>query len=177
MHRRFLIGAQILLFDVVSWLPSHRLRRFLYRKVGRMQVSSESWIYGHAHVRCPWRIRIGSGSIVGGGATLDGRGTIRIGDHVNISSDVAIWTKQHNLEDPSFAAVAKPVVIEDYAWISTRAILLPGSHIGRGAVVAAGAVVTGDVAPYAIVGGTPARDIGRRPRFDEYRLGKPAFFI
>jgi maltose O-acetyltransferase len=47
-------------------------------------------------------------------------------------------------------------------WIGVRATVLPGVHIGRGAVVAAGAVVTRDVAPLSIVAGVPARVIGRR---------------
>jgi acetyltransferase-like isoleucine patch superfamily enzyme len=53
-------------------------------------------------------------------------------------------------------------VIEDGAWIGQRAIILPGRRIGRGAVVAAGAVVTRDVAPLEIVAGNPARVIGSR---------------
>jgi acetyltransferase-like isoleucine patch superfamily enzyme len=54
------------------------------------------------------------------------------------------------------------VIIEDDVWVGTRAIILHGVHIGRGAVVAAGAVVTKDVPPYAIVGGVPARIIRYR---------------
>jgi maltose O-acetyltransferase len=57
------------------------------------------------------------------------------------------------------------VVIEDDVWIGTRAVVLAGVKIGRGAVVAAGALVTRDVAPYAIVGGNPAKII--RMRWDD----------
>ncbi|MEY1662546.1 CatB-related O-acetyltransferase [Isoalcanivorax beigongshangi] len=52
--------------------------------------------------------------------------------------------------------------IEDGAWIGMRAMLMPGVTIGEGAVVAAQSVVTQDVAPYTIVGGSPARRIGQR---------------
>jgi maltose O-acetyltransferase len=67
------------------------------------------------------------------------------------------------------------VVIEDHAWLGTRAMVLPGVTVGRGAVVAAGAVVTKDVPPYTIVGGVPARVIGQRTtdlryQFDYFRL-------
>ncbi|MCB1356319.1 MAG: hypothetical protein KDK53_07450 [Maritimibacter sp.] len=52
---------------------------------------------------------------------------------------------------------ALPITVEDYAWIGAGAIVLPGVTIGTGAVVAAGAVVTRDVAPRSIVAGNPAR--------------------
>ena len=56
-------------------------------------------------------------------------------------------------------------VIGDGAWIGMRAMLMPGVRVGEGAVIAAGSIVTGDVAPYEVVGGNPARRI--RSRFDE----------
>ena len=62
------------------------------------------------------------------------------------------------------------ITIENDAWIGTRAILMEGVTIGHGAVVAAGAVVTKDVAPYMIVGGVPAKPI--RPRFDEATVAR-----
>jgi len=63
----------------------------------------------------------------------------------------------------------RPVVIEDHVWIGMRAIILPGVRIGRGAVVAVGAVVTRDVEPLTVVAGVPARVIGSRdPRGLDY---------
>jgi acetyltransferase-like isoleucine patch superfamily enzyme len=56
-----------------------------------------------------------------------------------------------------------PIVLEDGAWIGAGAIVLPGVRVGRGAVIAAGAVVTKDVEPYSIVGGVPGVAIGSRP--------------
>ena len=53
----------------------------------------------------------------------------------------------------------EPVVIEDDVWIGTKSTIMKGVHIGRGAVVAAGSVVTGDVAPFTLVGGNPAREL------------------
>ena len=70
----------------------------------------------------------------------------------------------------------KHIVIEDNAWICTRAIVLQGVTIGEGAVVGAGSVVTKDVPPYSIVGGVPAKIIGKRPREISYTLGVPVAF-
>jgi maltose O-acetyltransferase len=74
------------------------------------------------------------------------------------------------MNDPNFGCESAPVVIEDFAWISCRTVVLPGTRIGKGAVVAAGAVVTKDVEPYSIVAGVPAKKIGERSRDLNYYL-------
>jgi maltose O-acetyltransferase len=92
---------------------------------------------------------------------------------VSISPDVTILTAQHLHDDATFALTSRPVVVEDHVWIGTRATILPGVTVGRGAVVATGSVVTKDVAPLDIVGGVPARPIGRRNIDPEYVLDTP----
>jgi Acetyltransferase (isoleucine patch superfamily) len=68
-------------------------------------------------------------------------------------------------------------LIEDYVFIGPRAIILPGVKIGKGAVVAAGAVVTKDVAPFSVVGGVPAKIIGERKIKNlSYKLGRARWF-
>jgi acetyltransferase-like isoleucine patch superfamily enzyme len=61
-------------------------------------------------------------------------------------------------------------VVGDRAWVAQNALVLPGVTIGEGAVVAASSVVTNDVAPYAVVGGAPARHLRDRPRELTYEL-------
>jgi acetyltransferase-like isoleucine patch superfamily enzyme len=78
----------------------------------------------------------------------------RAGNHVFERIDIPIRKQGHAGGD---------IVIEDDVWIGARVILLAGVSIGRGAIVAAGAVVTKSVPPYAIVGGIPARLIKMRP--------------
>jgi maltose O-acetyltransferase len=89
---------------------------------------------------------------------------------VNFSTGVWIWTAEHDMNALDFGATSAPVVIEDYAWLSCRTIILPGVTIGYGAVVAAGAVVTKSVPAFAVVGGTPAKVIGERSRDLNYKL-------
>lgn len=79
---------------------------------------------------------------------------------------------QHDPQCPNFGVESAPVVIEDYAWLSCRSIILPGVTVGKGAVVAAGAVVTKSVESYTIVGGIPAKPIGKRNPNLDYVLGK-----
>src|SRR5208283_305128 len=96
------------------------------------------------------------------------RSQIRIGDKVFFGPEVTIRGGDHtasylgrfmaDIHDADKSPEDdKEVVIEDDVWVGTRAIILKGVTIGRGAIVAAGAVVTKSVLPYAIVGGVPAR--------------------
>ena len=87
---------------------------------------------------------------------------VRIGSHVMIGPLVQLYTAAHDLQAEARNQgweVAKPIVIEDNVWLGGGAIVLPGVRIGRNAVVGAGAVVTRDVRPNAVVAGNPARVI------------------
>ena len=95
---------------------------------------------------------------------------LRIGNNVSIAGEVRIYTMQHDIDDPDFKEMEGEVIIDDYAVIGTRVMILPGVHIGKGAVVASGAVVTKDVEPYTVVGGVPAIFIRERSRNLTYTL-------
>ena len=71
-------------------------------------------------------------------------------------------TADHNVNSSRFEGQNKAVIIEDYVWVGTRAMILPGVTLGHGAVVAAGAVVTKSIPAFEIWGGIPARKIGER---------------
>jgi len=125
----------------------------------------------------PKGITIGEDTVVGDHAFLDGRAPLKIGNHVSIASQVLIYNSEHNVHREDMEVVEEPVTIEDYAFIGPRAIILPGIKIGKGAVVAAAAVVTHDVPPGKVVGGVPAREIGERKIKDyHYRLGRVRLF-
>lgn len=155
----------------VSMTPSHRIRNFIYRHVCGMHLAENAVVYYGAEVRQPSNIWIGKNSIIGDNAILDGRNGIKVGDNVCFASNVRIWTEQHDHRDPWFRCETQehgPVVIDNRAWIGSHTIILHSVHIGEGAVVAAGAVVTKDVEPYTIVAGIPARKVGDRNRNLKY---------
>lgn len=161
---------------IVGFVPSHHVRRFFYRLAG-MKIGKGSTIHMAASVYNCRGITIGKDSIIGEWAVLDGRDKLIIGDHVDIATGVMIYNSEHGVNDPDFKTVCFPVEIGDYVFIGPRAIILPGVKIGRGAVVAAGAVVTKDVLEFAIVGGVPAQVIGDRKIKDpHYKLGRAAWF-
>lgn len=167
----------------VGFVPFHHIRRFFYRLVG-MRIGSGSTIHMMARIYDPRYIRIGEDTIIGERATLDGRkqlpdskGGLKIGNHVDIASEVMIWTSQHDIDSDDFHAIEAKVVIEDYVFIGPRAIILPGVTIGRGAIVAAGAIVSKDVPPMTVVAGIPAKEIRKRtPQELNYRLGRARWF-
>ena len=125
----------------------------------------------------PRKIHIGYNSTINKNVLLDGRGgQIIIGNCVDIAQECNIWTLQHDYNDPDYSAIGGNVIIEDYVWLASRVTILPGVRIGRGAVIATGAVVTKDVPSYAIMGGVPAKKIGERSHDLRYRLGDKRWF-
>lgn len=167
----------------VGEIPSHHFRRFSYRLSG-MKIGKGSTIHMRARIYDPRHITIGEDTLVGERASLDGRkqlvnskGGLSIGSHVDIASEVMIWTSKHDVHDPTMKAIEDKVSIGDYVFIGPRAIILPGITIGTGAIVAAGAIVTADVEAHSIVAGIPAKKIGTR-KLDQYNytLGRARWF-
>ncbi len=91
---------------------------------------------------------------------------ITIGDNTMISPGVFIISDNHGIKKNQLMrlqdGVEEDIAIGSDVWIGAFAIILPGVHIGDGAVIGAGAVVTKDVPPYTIVAGNPAKKIGER---------------
>lgn len=159
--KNLLNSILFIIHGLISVLPFHTVRIFMLR-LFKAKIANKVGIYRGFEVRHPWKLKIGEGSIIGHKALLDCRRGLEIGSNVNISNEVMIWTLHHDYNDPGFAGVGDKVVIEDYAWICSRAIILPGVKIGYGAVVAAGAVVVKDIPPMTVVGGIPAKKIADR---------------
>lgn len=151
---------------VTGRIPSHIIRDFLYRHIYLVNFHKTAVIYNSVEIRAPYNLKIGKGSIIGNKSILDARrGGIIIGENVNLSTGVWLWTGQHDHQDPYFRSVEGrrgPIIIENRAWIGPRVTILHSVTIGEGAVVAAGAVVTKNVEPFAIYAGIPAKKIGDR---------------
>lgn len=116
-------------------------------------------------------IKIGRESLVGEYTVIRGQGGVTMGDRVYTSPFTQIIAVNHIFDDPTRPFVeqgitAQGIVIEDDVWIGASAIITDGVRVGKGAVVAAGAVVTSNVAPHTVVAGVPAkviREIGEKP--------------
>lgn len=191
---RWIIDFWVYVATLTGYIPSHIIRLALYRNIFRIKIGKDSSIHWLARFNLPSGISIGSNTIIGNDAFLDGRfkrvwakddnqilryirdlispthRPLRIGNNVSIAGEVRIYTMQHDVDSPDFKEIGAPVTIEDYVVIGTRVTILPGVKIGKGAVVASGAVVTRDVPPYTVVGGVPAEFIRNREKNLQYTL-------
>ena len=162
---------------IVARVPSHTLRLAFYRHVLKCEIGPGSHIFMDAWFDSKRRFQMGANSVVNQRCRLDNRGGITIGENVSISAEVCILSADHDVQSRNFAGRERAVVIEDYVFVGTRAMLLPGVHLGRGAVVAAGAVVTRNVEPYTIVAGVPAKPIGTRSQDLDYHARYDRLFF
>jgi maltose O-acetyltransferase len=147
---------------IVAKIPSHCLRLAFYRHIMGFQLEDRVAIHLGARFDCARGLKIGRGSVVNENCRLDPRGGITIGSNVAIAAETIILTADHDPNTPDFRGRVRPVVIEDSVFIGTRAMILSNVTLHRGAIVAAGAVVSRDVQTLNIVGGIPARAIGTR---------------
>lgn len=160
----------------VGYIPFYSVRQLFYQGAG-IKIGRGSAIHMWANFYNSANISIGEDTVIGDHVFLDGRAQLTIGNHVALASSVMVYNAEHQVDDPEFKAIEEPVIIEDYVFVGPRAIILPGVTIGRGAVVAAGAVVTKDVPPMTVVGGVPAREIRKRQIKElNYRLGRARLF-
>jgi acetyltransferase-like isoleucine patch superfamily enzyme len=127
----------------------------------------------HAWLNCERRnsptLLIGSGTYIGRFVHINASQSVIIEDDVLIADRVYIADYQHAFSDPSQTIIdqgftsPEPVMIRSGSWLGVGSVIMPGVSVGRGAIVAANAVVTNDVADFEIVGGVPASAIGTRP--------------
>ncbi|MEW6359075.1 MAG: acyltransferase [Planctomycetota bacterium] len=136
----------------------------------RMHKGRNVRIHPTASFRCGENIRLGENSHVNQYCCVwaSPNSRIVIGDNVLMGPGACIFSSNHSA-DPDMPMnvqpwVEKDIVIGNDVWVGANSVIVAGVRIGDGAVVGAGAVVTKDVPPYTIVGGVPARGIGRRGR-------------
>ncbi len=166
----------LMILRFVGYIPIHFVRKFFYVFSG-VEIPLDSTIHIGANFFKPNSITIGHDTIIGDHCFLDGRAPLTIGNHVGIASQVLIYNDEHDVNSPEYGNSFGPVTIGDYVFIGPRAIILPNVKIGKGAVIAAGAVVTKDIPEYEIWGGVPAKKISdRKITNPNYKIGRPMWF-
>ncbi|MFW5878822.1 MAG: acyltransferase [Myxococcota bacterium] len=151
----------------VTALPYGVMGKFrvkAYRAAGFAGIHPRTRMHGPIEIRGGGaiyeRLTIGEGTTINSPCLLDLNGPISIGRRVGVGHHTVFVTSNHLLGGPRERRGPirpKALVIEDGAWIGARSTILPGVTIGRGAVVAAGALVTRDVPPHCVVAGVPAK--------------------
>ena len=151
-----------LLFNmIVTHIPSHTIRLGFLRLFGATIGKNTSILRG-TEVQAIEFLTIGNSTAIGFRCLLDARGGMWIGDNVVIASDVHLVGGGHDVHHPDFLSIpGTSSVVQDYVWIASRAMTVQ-CLIRRGAVVGAQSLVTGEVGELEIVGGVPAKVIGKR---------------
>ena len=154
-----------------------RIRTWFYgRRLRQKAVKMDSDVYcgGPVRVYCD-KVELGK-HVCFNGASLLGRGRIRIGHHFHSGAGLVILTENHDYEGAAipygYGAVIKDVEIAECVWVGYGVTLLPGTHIGRGAIIQAGSVVHGEI-PETLASG---EDIEEDMDIDHYD-GEPAGFV
>ena len=148
-----------LILPLILAFPSYTLRHWFLKKL-HLKIGNNSNVLRNVKIITPQNIEIGNNCVINPNVLLDGRGgKIIIKNNVDIAREVNIWTLEHDPHNDYHETKGGNVIIEDFVWIASRATILPNIKIGKGAVIATGAVVTKDVPPMCIVGGVPAKII------------------
>jgi len=179
------IGWQATLLGRLMLDESVMIHDFAYLHAGLLDPNREYIKIGAGSTVLPmaqihsWGgfVEVGAQCSVNAYTILYGTGGIHIGNLVRIAAHTVVVASSHN-----FALVDRPikqqgykaqgVIIEDDVWVGANCCILDGVRVGHGAIIAAGAVVNRDVAPYDIVGGVPATVI--RNRLEEAQTGAEA---
>lgn len=131
-------------------------KRVLLRAFGA-SVAAGVIVKPRVTITFPWRLSLGANAWVGEGAWIDNLARVDIGANACVSQGAYLCTGNHDFKRETFDLVAQPIVIEDGAWIAARATVAPGTHVGRGAVLALGSVGKGRLDPMGFYEGVPAR--------------------
>ena len=145
-----------LVFAINHTMPYTEEYDNLVKELFAGKIGEGSRVLPPLNLVCADQVTLGNNVLVMGGSLMMSRGGITIDDDVMIAANAQLISNNHDLHDHALL-VCKPVHICRNAWIGAGATILPGVTVGENAVVAAGAVVTKDVAPNTVVGGNPAK--------------------
>lgn len=141
--------------------PLNAWRLMLLRLFGA-KVSGRPFVSQSARVYMPWHLELRDRAAMAPESEAYTLGRVVLGARCTVAQQSYLCTGSHALEDARLPLTTAPIEVGDDVFIGMRALILPGVRLGEGCVVAAGAVVVKDVEPWTVVGGNPAKPIGRR---------------
>lgn len=158
----------------LSWLllarwtppPLHPWRRWLLRAWGA-EIGAGARIYASVQIWLPANLSVGAGSVLGPRVRCYNQGHIRVGADVVVSQDASLCASTHEVTDPLFPLILRPIAIGDDAWIAAEAFVGPGVSVGAGAVLGARGVAMRDLAPWTVFSGNPAQPLKPRRRIGD----------
>ena len=166
--------VQFFLNYIVAYIPFWNVRKLFYKLSG-MKIGNNSRITMKCYFISPWKINIGNGVYINEFCVIDGRGGIEIGDNSSISMGTKIFSGTHDSKSDDFAFLERKVIIKNNVWTGVNAIVLPGSYLPHGMILAAGSVAIPCNNSYeecCVYSGVPAKRIANRNTKAEYILGE-----
>lgn len=146
-----------------SLRPMHAWRGMLLRLFGA-KLGPNPRIYPKVEIWAPWNL-VGEDLVaVADGAIIYNPAPVFLGSHCVVSQEAYLCGASHDIRDPGFPMIWKPIRVEAYAWVCARSTVQMGVTVGEGAVLALGAVATRDLPPWTVHAGVPAKQVGVRPR-------------
>jgi len=145
----------------------NRWKCFLLRLFGA-KISKTARVYSSTKVYYPANLVMGEYSCLGPDVDCYNVDKVILKNHVLVSQKAYLCTASHNYNDKGFPLITSPIMIENEAWVAADTFISMGVTVGEGAVVGARAAVYKDVDPWTIVGGNPAKIIGKREKNSFY---------
>lgn len=157
-HRLFRLVWQITWLLLAAWTPPpfRAWRRLCLRLFGA-ELARGADVRASARIWYPPHLTMGPWALIGPGVICYNIARVTIGPRAVVSQRAHLCTGSHDLSDPQFQLVARPIAIGRHAWIATEAFVGPGVRVGEGAVLGARATTFGDLAPWSVYVGNPAR--------------------
>ena len=141
-------------------------RNFLLRLFGA-KIGQGVKVRSNAKFTYPWKVSIGDYSWIGDNVQFYSLDTICVGSNCVVSQESYLCTGSHNIKDPHFGLIVKPIIIKDGAWVASDVFVYPGVTINEMAVVAARSTVIKDIPANEVHAGSPAKYVKKRFEEDE----------
>jgi putative colanic acid biosynthesis acetyltransferase WcaF len=146
-----------------SWTPKpFNAWRLIWLRMFGCKIEGKPFVHQRARIQIPWRVTLHDRSCVGDRANLYSLGEVELGSRCVVAQEAYLCTGTHDLNDPKTPLVTAKIIVGTDAFVGARAFIMPGVHIGDGAVVGACSVVTVDVLPWTVSAGNPCRVVKAR---------------
>lgn len=148
-----------------TWTPAplHGWRRFLVQLFGG-RIAATARIYGGVRIWMPRNLVMDDHACLGPGVDCYCMDQITLGAHALVSQRAFLCGGTHDVDDPDFPLLTRPIIIGAHAWVAAEAMVGPGVNLGEGAVLGGGAVTFRDLEPWTVYGGNPAAPLRSRRR-------------
>lgn len=151
---------------IVAYIPFHAFRILFYKHVMQYKINKGASIHLGCKFNCKGKFSLGINSTINQFCRIDNRGGVYIGDNVSVSPYVKLITADHNLYDPACVGREAPIIIKDYCFIGSDAMILPGVTMERGSALGAKSLLNRNTEPDFVYAGMPA--IQRKSRGGVY---------